>query len=241
MCTIGYLRKAGIMFKNRDKGAPEVEEIINDGNVISCKTVGDEHYSWGLNKHGCGFVTAMVQSKFWPADKDKYSDQQLKLPSLMLTQTLPEVTGLGQWVEKLKHEGPWQGYNVILADKEGAMLVEIYGDHIDVVTCGKVKMVTNHFCDIQYDNKEGYKTGHMNTFERYDYVAGRLHDIEQPTKEDLQAVLLPEDMQKDPGVWMTDPTGGLVTVSANVIDIRNLTLYYATEPGKGWKVVTLGK
>ena len=241
MCTIGYLRKAGIMFKNRDKTAPETEEIINDGKVIACKTVGDEHYSWGLNKHGCGFVSAMVQSKFWPSDQDKYKAEDLKLPSLMLTETLPEVRGLGQWLEALKRKGPWQGYNVILADKEGAMLVEMYGEKVEVITCGNVKLVTNHFCDMAYPDKAGYKTGHMNTFERLDYVAGRMKGIENPTREDLQAVLLPSDMESDPGIWMTDPSGGLVTVSSNIVDIRNLTLYYATEPGWEWKKVTLEK
>ncbi len=240
MCTIGYLRKAGIMFKNRDKAAPEVEEIINDGNIMACKTVGDKHYSWGLNKHGCGFVTAMVQSKFWPGDRDKYKEGELKLPSLMLTETLPEVTGLGQWIEILKQKGPWQGYNVILADREGAMLVEMYGENIEVSTCGSVKVVTNHFCDVEYADKEGYKTGHMSTFERYDYAAGRLKGIEHPSREELQAVLLPNDMGADPGIWMTDASGGLVTVSSNIIDIRNLTLYYATEPGGRWKMDTIG-
>ena len=239
MCTIGYLRKAGVLFKNRDKGAPETEDIINNGEILACKTVGDEHYSWGLNKHSCGFVTAMVQPKFWPGGQDKYPKERLKLPSLMLTETLSSVTGLGQWIEVFKHKGPWQGYNVILADKEGAMLVEMYGDRIDVITCGNLKVVANHFCDVDYPDREGFKTGHINTFERLDYVAGRLNNIENPAKEDLQDILVPRDMSADPGVWMTDPTGGLVTVSSNIIDLRNLTLYYASEPNGEWKVVTL--
>ena len=67
MCTIGYHKTLGILFKNRDKQSVVEEEIIADDNVIACRTRGAGYFSWGLNRNGCAFVSAAINSPEWTA------------------------------------------------------------------------------------------------------------------------------------------------------------------------------
>ena len=65
MCTLFSSLELGLLAKNRDKNEPTDEEIVEDENIIAVRTKDSDYFSLGLNRFGCGFISAAVNSPAW--------------------------------------------------------------------------------------------------------------------------------------------------------------------------------
>lgn len=235
MCTIGYIEENQLIFKNRDKTSPVEEEIVNDGNIIACRTTGERHFSCGLNQFGCGFVTASVDQYFWPYSGDLYSPKQQFPASLYLSETLPRVKDISEWERFFTEDDRiFQGANLIIFDQKQVKFVEIFANHVNFNSKPGTTIRANHFADVPCDDPNGRRTGELNTFERERRAQSYLAKI-SGSIDDLQAYLSRPVVKggqgagDDSGIWMSDKSGGLITVSVNIIDRAGLAFYHCAE------------
>ena len=236
MCTIGFIEPHQLIFKNRDKTSPVEEEIINDGNIIACRTKGERHFSCGFNRSGCGFVTASVDQFFWPHSGDIYSPKQQYPVSLHLSETLADIKDISEWEKFFADQDRiFQGANLIIFDQNQVKFVELFANNAKSYSKTGKTIRANHFDNVSCSEPNGRRTGELNTFERNDLTQSYVNNSPADLNS-LHSFLARPVTKADkpsceqPGLWMSDISGGLITVSVNIIDRANLTFYHTPEP-----------
>ncbi len=246
MCTIGYHRDLGIVFKNRDKSSQLVEEIIRDEKIIACRTAGTDYFSWGINVYGCAFVTAAINSPLWTkliydrnrAAADEVSRQEnagLTNPVAVVSSMLPDMQQIEPWVEALSSCSlPFMGYNIVLVDCSHAVLVEAFRDKRHIRRLQPKEAITNHFQVL--DHGPHAPTDYPSSFRRYEYANCLLSGAISLT--DVLNMLNPEDLQLRQQIWRSGP---FITISTSVLDFQNGKVYYAREIDKKYSVFNFKK
>lgn len=234
MCTIGYHRDLGIVFKNRDKSSQLVEEIIRDEKIIACRTAGADYFSWGINVYGCAFVTSAINSPHWTKliydgdraaadDVLRQENAGLTNPVTVVSSMLPDIQQVEPWVEALCADPQRAlGYNILLADRGQAVLVEAYGVKRSIRPLQPKEAITNNFQTLDHGPK--VPEDYPNSFRRYAYANRLLSGAISLT--DVLNMLNPEDPQLRKQIWRSGP---FITISASVLDLQNGKVYYARE------------
>ena len=232
VCTIGYHRDLGVIFKNRDKQSPTAEEIFHDGRILACRTIGADYYSWGINAHGCAFVSAAINTPLWTrlvyhgdlaaADR-KFTEENagLENPVVKVSAMLPEARQVGDWTKVLSSNS-WlsMGYNIIFADSRGAVVMECHKDQRRLRELRPREAVTNHFQEIGFGPRS--REDYLSSFRRYDYANGLLPEAE--TLEGVFAMLKPSEEKRRRQIWRQ---GTFLTVSTSVLSFNTGVAYYS--------------
>ncbi|OUW30358.1 MAG: hypothetical protein CBD27_01675 [Rhodospirillaceae bacterium TMED167] len=229
MCTLFSSLTAGFLAKNRDKNEPTEEEVLEDDNVIAVRTKGGNYYGLGLNKFGCGFVSAAVNSPAWTqlaetgkieAARETYRLENFGLTSptkfvstLLATEKTitPLVDAFLSGLEK------FVGYNILLMDQERAVWLETRGGETHLVELSEEQVVTNHFASIPFGpkNYEDYPS----SFSRSALASTELC---VGGTDKLFSLLLPGGTVGDQ-IWRY---GNFFTVSSSILDLKNRRLHY---------------
>ncbi len=231
MCTTGYNKKLNIVFKNRDKNIPTQETIIIKPNFLAVKTEGSDYYGLGINRYGCAFVSAAVNTPVWTslaaageveeaAAQLKIENEGLSNPIRFVSQHLPYVKGVDEWLEKILNAGvKFMGYNLLLADREKALHIELYGADYHITQASESFGIANHFKQLNHgpENREDYP----NSYNRYEKIIGMLDSF--VSTEDLFKVLRMNGSEANGAFWRE---GAFSTVSSSILDLDAFTLYY---------------
>ncbi|HOW43062.1 MAG TPA: methyltransferase domain-containing protein [Candidatus Omnitrophota bacterium] len=243
MCTIGYHRNLKLIFKNRDKASPTDEVVIVRPAFLAVKTEGADYYSVAINRYGCAFASAAVNTPRWTAlvmsGKDKEARLQsqkenagLVNPMIMLSRFLPQARGVDELARKLLDSGAdFMGYNILLADSEKALHLEVHGrkSHLTVLTQDTV--ITNHFLTLEHGPRKS---------QDYPSSYKRMQSAKQQIKaavsiEDIFQMLTAREDEHADGLWRS---GVFSTVSSTVLDLESHALHYSTDPEKEFARVT---
>ncbi len=111
MCTVGYHEELNIIFKNRDKCISTDEVVVLNPEFLAVKTEGADYFSTGINKHSCAFVSTAVNTPEWTAKASdgkmdeatvqfKKENEGLVNPMIYVSEYLPEVTGIDEWLKR---------------------------------------------------------------------------------------------------------------------------------------------
>lgn len=232
MCTIGYHNDLGLIFKTRDKFSNTDEEIITNDKIIAGRTIGDDYYSWGLNQHGCAFVTAAINTPTWTrliaADDLAGAGQQYKLeneglqsPIRLVSKMLPDVKNVEMWIENVSSDPTlWMGYNVLVADHNGAYIVELYKDTHAIRKLDDSAVITNHFQVLDHGPK--HLLDYPSSFNRLQL--GQEHIAKSAMITDIADLLMSNKGDDDTRIWRE---GIFFTVSATMIEFNNGRIHYA--------------
>ncbi len=234
MCTIGYLAKSGLVFKNRDKQEIVAQELIVNDKLVTVRTVGENYYAAGMNGHGCGFVTAAVGRRLWPNEWLLPKETELKTPSKFLSDTLADRSNIDDWLEYLRRGKCWQGFNLVLFEPGKVFFVLLAGAKVEIRQCQMSEIHTNHFSAYPGDNKIAPGTGSCDSFARLTWAKANLSA--STTVSGLQQVLTSVTNSAAGGLWLTEPTGGLVTVSSIIFDIIEGKVSYSDNPDN-WRAI----
>lgn len=230
MCTIGYVASSGLVFKNRDKSEPVEQEIVRTDGLVALRTVDEDYCAGGINKHGCGFVTAAVRRQLWDKNWLLSKNTDLVSPSGFMSDTLADCTSIDLWLEHFQAGKNWQGFNLILFESGRVVHVLLAGEQVQVTLCLAEEIHTNHFASIEYQRTQAPGTGSCDTFARLSWAKTDLPaHTNLPT---LQKALNTIPTDTDGGLWLTNPTSGLVTVSSIIFDTKGRKVHYCFEPGK---------
>ncbi|MCW8914503.1 MAG: carcinine hydrolase/isopenicillin-N N-acyltransferase family protein [Magnetovibrio sp.] len=245
MCTVVYLATPGLLSKNRDKEVVTAEEVVNTGDYLAVRSVGDSYFSLGINKHGVAFVSTAVNSPEWTrlveegeAEKaiEVFAEERKgqTSPTKMISSAFADIKSLDECVELLKgSDNLLMGYNVVLADQDRAMVVETFKDQRHPFDLKPRDVVTNHFRTLQH----GAKTfdEYPSSFERFDYISQYLNDM--GSVEDLAGVVHPEPgSERAKQIWRK---GTFSTVSSSVIDLKVKQIRYTNAVGTDYTVHSL--
>jgi len=232
MCTIGYHKNLNTIFKNRDKTSKTEEEIIVDEKIIACKTRGADYYSWGVNKFGCAFVTAAINSPYWTQliyeKKDEAAAKQYALeneglqnPITLISQMLPDIKQVEMWLEALEaSQELWMGYNLLVADCDKAYVVELYRDQHHIRELKEEEVITNHFQIIKHGPKQ--ESDYPSTFHRLEYGNERV--LTAGCSDDILLMLKPNGEEEKKKIWRD---GKFATISSSAIDFQKGHVHYA--------------
>jgi uncharacterized protein with NRDE domain len=243
MCTIGYHKKLNLAFKNRDKNISISEVTVIKPEFLAVKAEGADYYSLGVNRNGCAFVSAAVNTPEWTAlatqGKDEEAEIQFKKenkglcsPMLSVSKYLREARTVKDWLEVILNEnGSFMGYNVILADEERAAHVEFYRKDHHVRWLDKETVVSNHFMKLEHGPKK--PEDYPSSFKRLELASGMIKDA--ISIEDIFQMLKTQYVHPDEGLWRT---GIFPTVSSSVLDIEARSLYYSSEHDKDYSRIT---
>ncbi len=229
MCTIGYLPDLGLVFKNRDKSDQTAEEVVRDGSVLATRTVGADYYSCGLNRAGCAFVSAAINSPRWMEHLYRGETAQaaaflaaenegLSNPARVVSAGLRACRSAKEILDRLRaDQSAWRGYNIIIADGAGAWLAELRGWDMEARPLTGQTAATNHFCKIKYGpTKDDYPSTHR----RLAYTQKKL--AAAGSLDDVFAMLRPRDPEDVKAIWRT---GVFSTISSVVIDFKSPVLH----------------
>jgi len=234
MCTIGYCKEPGIIFKNRDKDVSNIinEEISFDNNIVACRTSKTNYFSWGMNKYGCSFVSAAVNTPLWTkllserkfGEAEKQYDHEnysLESPMILISERLSGVKYAEEWLEELKYsKALFKGYNLLVADPQNAYLVEIYKDQRVIRKLNKSEVVTNHFQTISHGPQQ--EEDYPSSFLRFQYGNEKIISIS--SLHDLTSMLKPEKLIDQKRIWRE---GAFKTVSSSIINFTQEKVCYA--------------
>jgi len=235
MCTIGYHKKLNVVFKNRDKSIAINEVVVVKPDLIAVKTEGEDYFGLGTNRHSCTFVSSAVNSALWTslasagkveeaAELFKKENEGLTNPAAKVSQYLPGVTTVDEWLDKiLDSGGEYMGYNLLLADKEKAVHVELYGKEWHVSQIDDMAVISNHFKHLGYGPKK--VQDYPSSFERCE--AGERAIRSFVSLEDFFRALKPQDGKGQSLFWRN---GNFRTISSSIIDLDTNAVYYATSP-----------
>ena len=231
MCTIGYNKKLNVIFKNRDKTSPTSEKIIADDKLIACRTRGANYYSWGINKYGCTFVSAAINTPQWTKlvydgklkeAQEQYEDENkdLQNPMVCVSEMLPDVRLVDNWLEALESSNTlWMGYNLLIADRQKVYLVEFYKDQSHIRELTDSEVITNHFQTINHGPMQ--ETDYPSSFGRYKYGNSKITSAE--TFDDIYHLLMHDNREDNSTTWRK---GNFFTISSSVIDFQNCSIDY---------------
>ncbi|MBF0298309.1 MAG: class I SAM-dependent methyltransferase [Oligoflexia bacterium] len=234
MCTIGYVKGLNLLFKNRDKNCLTTEVTVIKPNFLGVKTENADYYSCAVNRKGCAFVSAAVNTPIWTrlASQglvDQAKQQSLKEneglinPIFFISRYIEEEKTANEIVEKLLDTRKmFMGYNVILSEREKVFHLEIYRDQIRVHKVEDSLAVTNHFKILSHGPKNIDE--YPNSFHRLDYARKMLGNI--VCIEDLFKHLRPPESKE---LWRN---GAFYTLSSSILDVDYQTVYYTSHPEK---------
>jgi len=237
MCTIGYHKKLNLLFKNRDKTDNTIENIFINSKYMSIKTEGSNYFSLGINKKGCSFVSAAVNTPLWTSliaeGKIKEASVQFNLenkgltnPIIMVSKYFPEVEDIDQWLEKIVNKDyNYMGYNIILADKSKAVHIELYSGKYHITPINDCILITNHFQTIHHGPQQ--KKDYPSSFERFN--SGKKQISTVVCIEDFFNFLKPNN---NASIFWRE--GKFKTISSSVIDLDSDTIYYAPDKNQGF-------
>ena len=235
MCTVGYHEELNIIFKNRDKCIPTDEVVIINPEFLAVKTEGAEYFSAGINKHSCAFVSTAVNTPKWTAKASegkmdeasalfKKENEGLVNPMIYVSECLPKVTGIDEWLKRVLNSGNhFMGYNLLLCDKEKTVHVELYKNEHHITEISGCAVVSNHFRNLDHGPKKN--EDYPSSFERYSAIENCIGNI--ITLEDVFNTLKPLHGNKENIFWRT---GSFFTVSSSVFDLDTYALYYTSSP-----------
>jgi len=236
MCTIGYHKDLNIIFKTRDKATQIKESIITGDKIIACKSQDATYYSWGLNKHGCGFVSAAINSPKWTkliyegkyneADKQYINENNnLDNPIIIVSEILPDITDIEEWINALKESNiNSMGYNLLISDSIKAYLLELYKNQIQIKKLSNNEIITNHFHSINHGPK--IKSDYPSSFFRYDYANKQITSAE--SIDHIISIVEYDHEDENKQIWRK---GSFSTVSASIINLNELFIYYSNNRG----------
>jgi SAM-dependent methyltransferase len=235
MCTIGYCKTLNVIFKNRDKDATleTEEEIFTDNSILAARTIGADYFSWGMNRNGCAFVSAAINTPEWTRllydGKIKKAEEQYDLENKGLTSPMKTLSNMLSGVQRIEQmltaltESTllFKGYNILIADGQNAYLVETFRDKREVRKLTTNEVITNHFKSI----KHGPKTpeDYSSSFRRYDYACSKIGEVKSIS--DVAKIIKPSDNQTDAECIWRD--GVFSTISSSIIDFEEGMVYYA--------------
>ena len=246
MCTIGYHHDLKILFKNRDKQSVLDEEIIENENFIACRTCSADYFSWGLNKYGCAFVSAAINSPEWTRlvyqgldneARDKYNEEHRGLhnPMELVSEKLPGVRTIEEWAAELESSNRrWMGYNVILADTSKAFLIEFYGNEKHTSLLTSRSTVTNHFRNLAFGPRQA--EDYPSSFRRYEYGNDLIKKAE--SIDDIFEIVNPTNVEQRTKIWRN---GKFITLSSSVIDFQQGEVHYLKHTAKKYARLSCGR
>jgi hypothetical protein len=233
MCTVIFLKPLGLLSKSRDKEFATSEEIHKTSDVIAVRSVGADYFSLGINRHGVAFVSTAINSPAWTAavmeGKPELAraiemDERrgLSSPTKLISAHLHAAPNAESLIQRLTQSGAaWLGYNVILADRDGATVVEVHADRHSVRRLADRDAITNHFRDLDQIGPQRFEE-YPNSYSRLEYAREHLDRI--GSLDDLKRVLRPQDSLTAERIWRT---GAFHTVSVSVLDLQKRALMYA--------------
>lgn len=235
MCTIGYHHKLNLLFKNRDKNETVQEAFVIRPEFIGLKTEGANYFGLGTNRHGCAFVTTAVNTPLWTsiaaqgkvaeaAAQFRKENEGLVNPTVFVSKYLSEVIDVDEWLDKILGNGErYMGYNLLLADQEKAVHVELYGRESHVTKIYESVAITNHFAHLDHGPKQ-YED-YPSSFERLSAARAAMDDF--VSLEDVFTTLTSRENQRseDGQFWRQ---GDFFTVSSSIIDLDTNALYYSS-------------
>lgn len=232
MCTILYHKLLGVLTKNRDKNILIEEEVVQTSEFIAVRTKGSNYYSLGVNKNGCAFASTAVNSVEWTSiagqgniteAKKLFEDENhgLVSPTVIISELLPHTTDIKFWIEKLMQSHTyWMGYNVIVADKNQALVVETYADKTHIRKLMDKDVVTNHFLELDHGSKK-YQD-YPNSYDRLKYVSNLIQSVEELNQ--LKEIIKPADLSRQKEIWRNN---AFYTVSSSILDLNKCVLLYS--------------
>lgn len=244
MCTIGYHRDLGIIFKNRDKTSVIAEEIVQDKHFIACRSHGADYFSWGINAHGCAFVTAAINTPRWiqlvydgnSATADQIYKEEtagLENPVAIVSSMLPDVKEIASWIDAATSRSFLSmGYNLLFADRCQAVVVESYRDKRHLSVLEPRKAITNHFQTLNHGPQE--PGDYLSSFRRNEYANGLLSNAK--SLMDIFDLLKPSDQQQRQLIWRNGP---FFTISSSVLDFNHCMAYFAEDKDRKYKKFSL--
>ena len=235
MCTAGFCRDLKLLFKNRDKPGRVEEELVADGEILACRTVGADYFSWGMNAHGCAFVTTAVTAPTWQqliyagqqeaaAEQYRVEVDGLATPACVISDRLPGVTSVDDWLGALAADGRrWKGYNLLLVDPRRAVVAEVHGHDCQVRELDSREAFANHFRAVDHGPRA-----------EHDYASSfrRQRDAEVALAGWSGAADACRFLRTGPSVDDDAPwrAGVFTTVSSAVMDLGNGCAYYTASP-----------
>jgi len=157
MCSIGWLKleNSWIIFKNRDRtvGEPKENIFIQEKDVIGFKDKKFTGLWMGINKSGIGITTAYGPVKDVP--KGLYPENfEVNKEVLVKCKTVKEATKM--YLDLAKKLG--RSFNVVLADSEHAVSLEILPKHHSKKSFDKIVSKTNYFTKLKKYNVDKKRT-----------------------------------------------------------------------------------
>jgi hypothetical protein len=244
MCTVLFHRELNLLCKNRDKTRSTEEELLQDSNFVAVRTKGASYFSLGMNRNGVAFVSTAINTPKWTAaaarglhqeaqEQFQRENEGLSSPTAELSRTLSEVASINEWVELIKSSGKrWMGYNLVLADRHSAKVLEVHGDRVHERDLSPKAVVTNHFLHVVHGPRvyEDYPS----TFERLKLCESEMPKVQ--TLEQAQAILKSSAEEEPRQIWRF---GNFATVSSTILDLRKLGIYYTDNLERPYKLCTL--
>ncbi|MBN2064085.1 MAG: hypothetical protein JW745_04710 [Sedimentisphaerales bacterium] len=236
MCTIGYIANCGLVFKNRDKSELVEQELITTDSFTALRTVGESYYAGGINRCGCGFVTAAVGKRLWPKEWLSASDTELISPSGFMSEKLADCQSVLPWLDHFRQCTNWQGFNLILFEPGKVFFVLLAGAKVEIRQSTTDEIHTNHFADFPGGHKTAEGSGSCDSFQRLNFAREMLQKDNSSTSLDsLQEALLTDASGGNSGLWLTEPKGVLLTVSSIIFAIADKRYYYSDNRVLGYR------
>jgi hypothetical protein len=232
MCTVVYLGDLSLLSKNRDKERPTEEEFVRGSGHLAVRTKGADYFSLAVNRHGVAFVSTAVNSPDWTrAVEEGRADDAKSImeaerkgqtsPTKAISEHISDARNIDDLLAILERPGPSRmGYNVVMADREKAAVLEVFGTQTHRRWLEKRDVITNHFTDLDH----GAKThdDYPSSFERLAY--GRHHLDQLSSFADLADVVHPsDDPERAEEIWRKDV---FRTISSTVIDLSAPSIFF---------------
>ena len=234
MCTVLYLQELNLLSKNRDKDTSEAEEIVQTPDLLAVRTKGADYYSLAINKNGCAFVSTAINSQTWTrAVEEGRTEDAKKLwasdtkgrnsPTHIISLHISEARKIEDLIDLVRNSKSFlRGYNIILADQNGAVVLETFGKETNLRHLNKRDVVTNHFKVLPHGPQK--LEDYPNSFERFDYATEKVPFIN--SLDSLYSVVRPADLCDKSRIWRK---GAFQTISSTVLDLTELALYYSND------------
>lgn len=232
MCTTGYIKKLGLVFKNRDKNADTNEVTVIRPGWIALKTEGADYYGLGINQHSCSFVSNAVNTPEWTAlaaagksdeakEQFKKENEGLISPMKMVSEMLPHVKSAKEWVDAImKSDISFMGYNIIVADRNEAYHIETYRDKRQLNEIKGNFVMSNHFHSLDHGPK--CREDYPNSYIRLENAKQQILGIR--SIEDLMNVLTIPGDDESGAFWRNG--NNFWSVSSSIMNLDFPSLYY---------------
>ena len=235
MCTVFYLQELGLLSKNRDKEQYQTEEIVSTDELLAVRTLGTDYFSLGVNRYGCAFASTAVNGPEWTraveegrteasAELWRRDTEGRQSPSHLISRLLSSAQSKEELAQAITDTKIlWRGYNVVLTDRKGGMVVETFGHEVAIRPLAPKDAITNHFSILAHGPllPEDYPS----SFQRLAYARHKLDTM--VSLDGLSSAILPNDRRDQALIWRQ---GVFCTISSTILDLGNMSLLYAQKP-----------